>query len=302
METGRTIIFPGKLQGCLGILALLVFLMLSGPLAAQHARPYPGPIFDAHLHYNVEAVEPYPVAKVLGMMKEAGVAAVLANSRPNDGTKALAESDDTLAKSGVQVIPFVRLYRNRDDYTNWFRDPTIYQMLESELAAGTAAGEYRGVGEFHLYQSQDANGPIARQIMQLAQARNLVILAHVDDAAIEMLYAHAPKARIIWAHSGISGVSASRVAELLVKYPTLVGELSYRPGLTGGNGLLSPEWKQLLLSHPERFCLGSDTWTNGRWAAYAEIMAGYRVWLGDLPVAIARKIAWENAARLFGLP
>lgn len=302
METDRTKTLPGQLRRCRAFLAAFVLLMMTGPLAAQSARTYSGPIFDAHVHYNVEAVEPYPLATVLGMMKEAGVAAVLANSRPNDGTRALAEFDDALAKSGVRVIPFVRLYRNRDDYTNWFRDPTIYQMVESELAAGTAAGNYRGIGEFHLYQSQDANGPIARQLMQLAQARNLVILAHVDDVAIEMLYAHAPKVRVIWAHTGISGVPASRVAELLVKYPTLIGELSYRPGLTDGNGLLSPEWKQLFLTHPDRFCVGSDTWTNGRWASYREIIAGYRAWLAELPTEIAGKIAWGNAARLFGLP
>ncbi len=302
METVRTSILTGQLKGCRTILAFLVPILMACPVAAQNIRPYSGPIFDAHLHYNVEAVQPYPVTKVLGMMKDAGVAAIVANSRPNDGTKALAESKNELTKSGVQIIPFIRLYRNRDDYTNWFRDPTIYQMVENELAAGTAAGAYRGIGEFHLYESQDANGPVAKKIMQLAEARNLVILAHVDDAAIEMLYAHAPKARIIWAHTGISGVPASRVVELLVKYPTLIGELSYRPGLTDGDGLLSPEWKQVFLSHPDRFCLGSDTWTNGRWAAYGEIMAGYRVWLGDLPTAIARKIAWENAARLFGLP
>ena len=302
MDTSPTEILTRKLRAFRAVLALLVLPMMAGPLAAQAAGPYSGPIFDAHLHYNVEAVAPYPLAQVLGMMKEAGVAAVLANSRPNDGTKALAEFDDTVAKSGVRVIPFIRLYRNRDDYGNWFRDPTIYQMVESELAAGTAAGAYRGIGEFHLYQSENANGPIARQLMQLAQARDLVILAHVDDAAIEMLYAHAPKARVIWAHSGISGVPASRVAELLDRYPTLIGELSYRPGLTGGNGLLTPEWKQLFLSRPDRFCVGSDTWTNGRWASYREIIADYRAWLGDLPADIAAKIAWGNAARLFGLP
>jgi hypothetical protein len=30
-------------------------------------------------------------------------------------------------------------------------------------------------------------------------------------------------------------------------------------------------------------------------------MAGYRTWLGDLPADVARKVAWENGAALFGL-
>jgi hypothetical protein len=31
-------------------------------------------------------------------------------------------------------------------------------------------------------------------------------------------------------------------------------------------------------------------------------MQGYRAWLGDLPPEVARNIAWNNGARLFGLP
>ena len=55
-------------------------------------------------------------------------------------------------------MPFVRLYRNRDDYDNWFRDESIYKMVQAELARGTASGPYRGIGEFHLYDSANANG------------------------------------------------------------------------------------------------------------------------------------------------
>ena len=69
----------------------------------------------------------------------------------------------------MTVVPFIRLYRNRADYSGWFRDETIYEMVQRELAAGTAAGPYRGIGEFHLYDSANANGPVARKLMQLAQ-------------------------------------------------------------------------------------------------------------------------------------
>lgn len=30
-------------------------------------------------------------------------------------------------------------------------------------------------------------------------------------------------------------------------------------------------------------------------------MQGYRVWLGDLPADVAKKIAWNNGASLFGV-
>nr|WP_328589564.1 amidohydrolase family protein [Albitalea terrae] len=272
------------------------------PLAASaEAAAYTGPLFDAHMHYNVEAAVPYPIADVLGRMQRSGVRAVVANSRPNDGTKALAAAHEQTQRAGVTVVPFVRLYRNREDYNHWHSDPSIVEMVNHELAAGTEAGPYRGLGEFHLYDSANADGPTARKLMQLAQERGLVVLAHVDDVAIDKLFAHAPRARLIWAHTGIAGVPIERVRELLKRYPTLMGELSYRPGLTDGDGRLSAPWRALLTDMPERFLIGSDTWVNQRWDDYENLMAAYRRWLGDLPAAVARRIAWDNGAALFGL-
>ncbi len=281
--------------------ALFTALVLAA--GAAQAQSYGGPIFDAHLHYNDEAwMSAHPVDDALGRMQRSGVRAIIANSRPNDGTKTLASAREKTAAAGVTVVPFIRLYRNRDDYSNWFRDESIHEMVLKELAAGTAAGPYRGLGEFHLYDSANANGPVAKKLMQLAEAKDLAVLAHVDDTAIDLLMAHAPNARLIWAHTGIGGAPASRVRALLAKYPKLMGELSYRPGLTDGSGGLSAEWKALLNEHSERFLVGSDTWINARWAGYEGLMSDARRWLADLPEPAARRIAWENGAGLFGLP
>ncbi len=271
------------------------------------AADYSGPLFDAHLHYNEEAwngsVGPHGPADVLARMQRNGVRAIVANSRPNDGTQLLAASPLT-RQAGVTVVPFIRLYRNRADYNNWFRDETIYEMVQTEFARGTAAGPYKGIGEFHLYDSanaKEANGPVAKKLMQFAERNKLAVLAHVDDVAIDLLMAHAPRARLIWAHTGIGGVPAARVDALFTTYPTLMGELSYRPGLTCDTGKLCPEWRTLLLKYPGRFMIGSDTWVNQRWQYYDELMKGYRAWLGELPADVARRIAWDNGATLFGL-
>ncbi|MBT9552840.1 MAG: amidohydrolase [Hydrogenophaga sp.] len=302
--------------------------------------PYAGPLFDAHLHYNDEACVhdapspgcPHPLTDVLARMQRNGVRAVLANSRPNAGTLALAGAHEQTRAAGVTVVPFVRLYRNRADYSGWFADGTIAEMVQTELARGTPAGAYRGLGEFHLYDSANANGPVAKQLMALAEQKDLAILAHVDDVAIDLLMANTPSKgqidlppgrpkadppprvaathaaaerggdgmRLIWAHTGISGASIERVDELFTRYPRLMGELSYRPGLTCDGGQLCPEWRALLLKYPERFMIGSDTWVNQRWLYYDELMQGYRAWLGGLPADVARRIAWNNGAQLFG--
>ena len=268
------------------------------------AADYTGPLFDAHLHYNDEAANgAHPISDVLARMRRSGVTAIVANSRPNDGSKALAGSPET-RKSGVTMMPFIRLYRNRADYDNWFRDETIYEMVQAEFARGVTgdqAGPYKGIGEFHLYDSANANGPVSKKLMQFAAKNKLAVLAHVDDTAIDLLMAHAPDARLIWAHTGIGGASVARVDELFKKYPQLMGELSYRPGLTCDSGKLCSEWRTLLLKYPTRFTIGSDTWVNQRWQYYEELMKGYRTWLGDLPPDAARKIGWSNGAELFGV-
>lgn len=296
-------------QRTLRIISLLLFLVFQSATAQTSNRPYLGPIFDAHLHYNDDAQAPYPLPAVLNKLNANQVRAAVANSRPNDGTRTLASALPETSAAKVTVVPFVRLYRNRADYDSWFRDDSIYDMVLAELSRGTPAGPYRGIGEFHLYNSANASGHVARKLMLLAEERQLVVLAHVDDVAIDGLLAHTPsggkQVRMIWAHTGIGGTPVVRVKELLDHYPGLMGELSYRPGLTceptNGRAKLCHEWRELLLAYPSRFMLGSDTWVNQRWEYYSELMQSYRDWLSDLPPNVAHQIAWKNGARLFNL-
>ena len=286
--------------------AAVAWALALGLAPLVQAADYSGPLLDAHLHYNVEAVQgPHPISDVLARMQRNGVRAIVANSRPNDGTKALVEARTQTDAAGVTVVPFIRLYRTRADYDNWYRDESIYEMVQAEFTRGTARGPYRGIGEFHLYDSRNANGPVGRKLMAFAEDKQLAMLAHVDDAAVDLLMANAPskgqKLRLIWAHTGIGGTPVERVEAMLARYPLLMGELSYRPGLTCEGGLLCPEWRALLLRYPDRFLIGSDTWINPRWQQYDELMQGYRRWLGDLPPDVARQIAWDNGAALFGL-
>ena len=258
------------------------------------AEPYTGPLFDAHLHYNDEAVAVHSVGSVFELFRKNGVAAVLANSRPNDGTRALHEAARKTPALGVQVVPFIRVYRNRSDYGTWQDNREIRAMIVEE----EKRGYYRGVGEFHV-QGFAADTPVLKEIVDFAVARGLVLHAHCDDVALEILYRHNPKARIIWAHTGF-GLPLARVEELLGKYPALWGELSYRSGVAGETSP-SPEWKALFQRHPARFLLGSDTWVNERWASYPQTMGNYRRLLGELPREVAERVAWRNAAELFGL-
>lgn len=128
--------------------------------------------------------------------------------------------------------------------------------------------------------------------------RSRYLHAHSDEEAIDVLFAHNPRAKIIWAHSGFT-TAPETLEKYLQRYPTLWGELSYRHDVAE-NGRLKDGWRRLFERYPDRFIVGSDTWVTERWDRYGEIMNGYRVWLGQLPKALAEKIAYRNAERLFG--
>lgn len=263
---------------------------LFGALFAMPAQAQaPMRIFDAHLHYNQEPNPYYELDKVLEIFRRNNITGIVATSRPNKGTHQLVDAK----APGLAVVPFIRPYRTRSDIQTWFDDPATWELIQSEYKRGY----YRGIGEFHIY-GKAAAGAQVKKIVDFAVERNLWLHAHCDEEALLLLFGHNPKARIIWAHTGFSTAPA-RVAELMQKYPDLMGELSYRGGITEGSGKLSAAWRDLFARHSDRFLLGSDTWINERWFAYDGIMKTYREWLAQLPDDQARRIAHGNAERLF---
>lgn len=247
------------------------------------------PVFDAHLHYNWEPSPRLAPEAVGALLRRAGVTGVLANSRPNDGTRALAGSPP----AGLAVVPFLRPYRRLADVQTWFRDPSIVRFVQEEFGRAP----YRGLGEFHVF-GDGADTAVVRELVQWATERGLVLFAHCDTDALTRLFAHAPRARVLWAHAGFS-VPEAEVARLLEVYPTLMAELSYRSGITDADGRLTDLWKSMFLRFPDRFVVGSDTWIDRRWDDYERIIDGYRAWLRQLPEGVAARIAHDNATALF---
>ena len=268
------------------VLAAALLLLAPGSASAQA----PLRIFDAHLHYNQEPNPFYDLDKVLEIFRRNNVTGIIATSRPNKGTHQLVDAK----APGLTVVPFIRPYRTRTDIQTWFDDPAIWDLIQSEYKRGY----YRGIGEGHIY-GKAAAGEQVKRIVNFAVEKELWLHMHCDEEALLLLFGHNPKVRIIWAHTGFS-TPPERVRELMDNYPALMGELSYRGGITERGGNLSADWRALFGSHSQRFLLGSDTWINERWFSYDGIMKTYREWLVQLPQDQARRIAHENAERLFG--
>ena len=262
--------------------ALLAIPLLALALQVQAQEL---PIFDAHMHYSHDAWDLVPVPEVLALLKKAGVRRALISSAGDDGQQRL------YAAAPDVIIPELRPYRTRADVGTWFRDETVPAYLEERLRRY----RYAGIGEFHLYGA-DADLPVPRRMVELARKHNLCLHAHSDAGAVERLFRQWPQARILWAHAGFD--RPERVAEMLRKHRNLWCDLAFRTD-HGSGGKVDPGWRKAFLEFPDRFMVGTDTYTPERWHYVPEHAAWSRAWLSDLPRDVAERIAWKNGEQLF---
>ena len=189
------------------------------------------------------------------------------------------------------VITELRPYRSRGTIGSWMRDETVPAYLEERLKKY----RYTGIGEFHLF-GDDADLPVPRRMVELARQHNLYLHAHSDADAVERLFRQWPQARILWAHSGFA--QPEDIAAMLARHPNLWCDLAFRADHAPG-GRLDPAWRKLFLAYPDRFMVGTDTFTPERWYYVEEHARWSRGWLAELPHEVAEQIAWKNGERLF---
>jgi predicted TIM-barrel fold metal-dependent hydrolase len=136
-------------------------------------------------------------------------------------------------------------------------------------------------------------------VVALADEYNLPLLLHGDAEVVEQVIAWYPGMTIIWAHLGTHPEPAL-IDAMLTKYPQrLYIDTSVRDERFEDSGKLLPEWRALFIGHADRLLVGIDTYSLQRWQRIDEVTARIRHWLAQLPDAVARKLAYENAARLF---
>ena len=252
--------------------------------AASAAEPRL-PIFDAHVHYSHDAWDRTPPREAVAILRKAGLKRAMVSSSSDDGTQKLyAEAPDL-------VVPSLRPYRKRGEISTWVRDETIIPHLEERLKKY----RYAAIGEFHVYGA-DADLPVVRRMVQLAKQYKLWLHLHGDSDAIERVMVQDPEARILWAHSGFD--RPEHVRAMLRKHRKLYADLAFRNDHASG-GKVDPAWREAFIEFPDRFLVGTDTFTPERWYYIAEHADWSRAWLADLPPDIAERIGWRNGETLF---
>jgi hypothetical protein len=262
--------------------------LLASARAAAPADKAAGalPIFDSHLHYSHDAWQQLPPPAAIAILRRAGLKAALVSSSSDEGTQQLhGEAPDL-------VIPVLRPYRTRGETSSWVRDDSVPAYLEQRLKTY----RYAALGEYHVY-GVDADLPVVRRVVQLARERGLYLHSHSDADAIEQQFAQDPSARILWAHAGFD--APDKVRNMLRLHKNLWCDLAFRSE-HASNGKVDPAWRAAFLEFPDRFLVGSDTFTPERWHFVVEHANWSRQWLADLPADVAERIAYKNGDTLFG--
>lgn len=263
-------------------LATLAAALLGIPLAAAEPKM---PIFDAHIHYSHDAWQSTPPKEAIAILRKAGLKRAMVSSSSDDGTQML------LAEAPDLIIPALRPYRKRGETSSWVRDETINAHLEARLKKY----RYAAIGEFHVYGT-DADLPVVRRTVQLAKHYGLWLHLHGDSDAVERVLAQDPAARVLWAHSGFD--RPEQVRAMLRKHRQLHADLAFRNDHATG-GKVDPAWREAFMEFPDRFLVGTDTFTPERWYYIVEHADWSRRWLADLPPEIAERIGWRNGETLF---
>lgn len=264
---------------------VLIVTALTGPVIQADVGNPNAPLFDAHIHYNQDVRESIPPDDAISRLQRAGIAKAFVSSTPTEATEAL------YALAPDRIIPVLRPYRSYADRRTWHSDPSLIARLEQQLSVIP----YRGIGEFHVF-GEDASTAEMVAMARLAAKHRLFLHAHADEDAIVRLLRQGPGLTVIWAHAGFD-VPLETLAALLRLHPNLIIELSYRTDIAPDGRLVSA-WRRLFVDMPDRFLFGSDTHVGGRWLALNDLAEQARGWLAQLPPEVARKIAFDNAARL----
>ena len=152
---------------------------------------------------------------------------------------------------------------------------------------------YVALGEYHIYGA-DADLPVMRRVVAMARERQLFLHSHSDADAIERQFRQDPGARILWAHSGFE--PPEKMREMLRRHRQLWCDLAFRSEHATG-GKVDAGWRAAFLEFPDRFMVGTDTFTPERWHYIPVHAASSRAWLASAPSATPSRRASRCSRR-----
>lgn len=274
-------------------LLLCLLFLAPGPAASQVL-----PIIDLHFHF----AEGLDIDAVVKEMDALGVAK--AGNGARFATDALAL--EWARKYPDRFIPFagkeaIRGFIQSDGERAWTLQASSVVAYLQQLEAALKAGQFKGIGEIHVFGPAatagnvfPADSPLMQRLWSLSATYRVPVNVHMDGrdetiAEMERLLASDRRGTWIWAHAG--GAGPELVRRLLTAHPNFYAELSGRAFDILGDA----KWKVLLEDFSDRFVLGTDA------PNFQQFVLGIGRWrkvLKQLSPATASKLAHQNAERL----
>ena len=290
----------------------LSLILSSFPAAAEL------PIIDAHSQVDHKV----KLGKIIELMDQAGVSRTILSTRGRIKPGRLVEF---ARKFPNRITPSVRT-KGRPYVKN---RPKYYKLLKAQLGMP----EFGAMAEVILWHAKKGNKapqwvvPIKSEQVQAALSaaleRKWPFIPHFEFAAagsekarlmasLERLLAKHPSHPFLLIHMG--QLSAEEAARLIGRHPNLHFITSHSNPVSIANSnqpwvnlfqgtSIHPQWKTLLVRHPQRFVLGFDNvWVKHWGDFYLRQVSLWRKALRELPPDVAHAIAHGNAERLWSLP
>lgn len=169
------------------------------------------------------------------------------------------------------------------------------------------------------------DGPAAHRLFDLSEKLGIPFQIHyeIEDellAPLEKMLAQYPKAKVIWCHLAqiryierASRYTPAYVDALIGRFANLYFDTAfgdwnsvYPPSsqrharVWAGDGSLAPEWRDLIVAHPQRFLSALDLGQD-RLYRIVEYDHKHRIFLSCLPVETRHQVAYRSAwSLLFG--
>lgn len=307
--------FPSAALGFLLAAGLLLLPACGGSVSASEIY-----FIDAHSQVDHDVTD---LGLIIQRMNEAGVARTILAARSG---RRPAEISDFAEKSGGRIVPAVRT--KSDAYNRG--NPKYYDEVRQQVASR----RFNAMAEILLYHARKGNkapevsvDPADERVkfaLQRAIEQGWPFAIHIEFesldatarrrfmAGMEKLLATYPNHPFALNHLG--QLDAAEVARLIEAHKNIhfltahanpaITRLSREPWRTMFDGdRLTPEWKELITRHPDRFVFALDNVWERHWRElYLAQMAYWRKAVVELPPAVAHAFAHGNAERLWKLP
>jgi predicted TIM-barrel fold metal-dependent hydrolase len=275
---------------------------------------------DAHSQVDDDVSD---LGLIIRRMDAAGVYRTILAARSG---RSPGEVADFAVQHPLRIVPSVRTKSDAFD-----KNPANWRK---SIQAQVNSGRFLAMAEILIYHAQKGNkAPEVRAYpeddrvrfaLAAAEQRGWPFVAHIEFASLSgtererfmagfeaMLREHANHPFLLNHMGQLQPPEAARLIKahknfhlLTAHTTTAITRESREPWTRMFEGdQFVPEWKELMLAHPDRFVFALDNVWYQHWDVYyPEQVSQWRKALGALPPSVAHAVAHGNAERLWKLP